>query len=138
MGFNMRHQKITLAALAVVLFGLSPLAHAAEGNWKNGRIYYRMVCTECHVKETGGKIAPNEKTIAEWKEYFKKNIHGPQDGPHKYTVDYFVSEEFRESIKDTNRAAKKFLKVPQEQLLADVEAFVIHTAKDSDQPSGCE
>jgi hypothetical protein len=134
----MKLQKSIFAALTVVLLGMSPLVQAAEGNWKKGRIYYRMVCTECHAREAGGKIAPNEKTKAEWKDYFKKNIHGPQDGPHKYTVDYFVSKEFRESIKDTNRAAKKMLNVSQEQLLADVEAFVVHTAKDSDQPSGCE
>ena len=134
----MKKQKSIFAALTVVLLGLSPLAQAVEGNWKNGRIYYRMVCTECHANEAGGKIAPNEKTKEEWNEYFKNNVHGPQDGPHKYTVDYFVSKEFRESIKDTNRAAKKFLEVPDEQLLADVQAFVLHTAKDSDQPSGCE
>ena len=134
----MNHKKSLFAALTVVLLGLAPLAQAAEGNWKNGRIYYRMVCTECHAREAGGKIAPNEKTKAEWKEYFNKNIHGPQDGPHKFTVDYFVSKDFRESIKDTNRAAKKMLNVPDEKLLADVLAFVVHTAKDSDQPSGCE
>lgn len=134
----MKQKKNIFAALAVVLLGLSPLAQAVEGNWKNGRIYYRMVCTECHAKEAGGKIAPNEKTKAEWLQYFNKNIHGPQDAPHKYTVDYFVSSEYRESIQETNRAAKKMLKVPQEQLLEDVKAFVLHTAKDSDQPSGCE
>jgi len=134
----MKQKKNIFAALTVVLLGLSPLAQAAEGNWKNGRIYYRMVCTECHAKEAGGKIAPNEKTKAEWLDYFNKNIHGPQDAPKKYTADYFVSTEYRESIQATNRAAKKMLKVPQEQLLEDVKAFVAHTAKDSDQPSGCE
>ena len=134
----MRYQNTLIAACAAALLGFSPLLQAAEGNWKQGRIYYRMVCTDCHERETGSKIAPNEKTIAEWKEYFEKNVHGPQEGPHKYTVDYFVSKEFRESIKDTNRAAKKMLNVPDEKLLADVQAFVVHTAKDSDQPSGCE
>lgn len=137
MGLTMRQQKIIFAALTVLL-GLSPLAQAAEGDWKKGRIYYRMVCTDCHAKEAGGKIAPNEKTKAEWLDYFKKNVHGPQDGPQKFTVDHFVSTEYRESIQETNRAAKKMLKVPQEQLLEDVKAFVVHTAKDSDQPSGCE
>jgi len=109
-----------------------------KGNWKKGRIYFRMVCTECHVREAGNKIAPMEKTKAEWIAYFDRNIHGPQDGPTKYTASYFVSREFRESIKNTNRAAKKLLKIPADQLLADVRAFLVHTAKDSDQPTSCE
>jgi cytochrome c5 len=135
----MKQQQNIFTALVVALLIWSPLADAAaKGNWKNGRIYYRMVCSECHEKEAGGKIAPNEKTKAGWQDYFKKNIHGPQDGEHKYTVDYFVSTEYRESIQDTNRAAKKMLKMSDEQLLADVQAFLVHTAKDSDQPSGCE
>jgi hypothetical protein len=138
MGTMMKPQKKIYTALIIALFALSPLAQAENGNWKKGRIYFRMVCNDCHVNQAGGKILPKEKTKAEWQAYFDKNIHGPQDGPHKYTVDYFVSEEYRESIKGTNRAANKMLKVPSEQLLEDVKAFLKHTAKDSDQPSGCE
>ena len=138
MGITMKHHKMIFTTFMAVLFALSPLAQAADGNWKKGRIYFRMVCNDCHEKEAGGKILPKEKTKAEWNEYFDRNIHGPKDAPHKYTVDYFVSQEYRESIKDTNRAANKMLKVPPEQLLKDVNAFLVHTAKDSDQPSGCE
>ena len=134
----MKQQNKLIAALIIFMFALTPVVQAAKGNWKKGRIYYRMVCNDCHLKEAGGRIAPKEKSKAEWHEYFDKNIHGPQEGPHKYTVDYFVSVEYRESIKDANRAAKKMLKIPPEQLLEDVKAFVVHTAKDSDQPSGCE
>ena len=135
----MKYQKNIFAALVIVLLALSPLAQAeTQGNWKKGRIYYRMVCSDCHEREAGGKIAPNEKTKAEWIEYFKQNIHGPQDAPAKYAASYFVSREYRESIKDTNRAAAKLLKVPDDQLLEDVKAFLIHSAKDSDQPSRCE
>ena len=25
------------------------VAVAADGNWKTGRLYYRMVCTACHI-----------------------------------------------------------------------------------------
>jgi hypothetical protein len=134
----MKQQKKIFTAFILVVFALSPLAQAAEGNWKKGRIYFRMVCNDCHENQAGGKILPKEKTKAEWGEYFDKNIHGPQDAPHKYTVDYFVSQEYRESVKDSNRAANKMLNVPPDQLLEDVKAFLIHTAKDSDQPSGCE
>jgi len=128
-----------IVAVVVVLLGLSSVVEAAnQGNWKRGRIYFRMVCTECHITDAGGKIPPASKTKAEWAAYFDKNLHGPQDGTPKFAASYFVSREFRESIKDTNRAAAKLLKVPDDQLLQDVKSFVIHRAKDSDQPSRCE
>ena len=133
----MRYQKNLIILLAVMLLSIS-LQVEAKGNWKKGRIYYKMVCSECHLNEAGGKISPSEKTKAEWLDYFEKNIHGPQDTPTKYTASYFVSKDYRESIKNTNRAARKMLKIPEEQLLEDVKAFVVHTAKDSDQPSRCE
>jgi len=133
----MKHYKNISALLVLILLALSSTAQA-KGNWKKGRIYYRMVCTECHVEQAGGKISPAEKTKAEWTEYFEKNIHGPQDATAKYAASYFVSNEYRESIQDTNRAAKKMLKIPDDQLLEDVKAFLNHTAKDSDQPSRCE
>ena len=135
---NRKYRYSVVAVLALVLLGMLPVVEAAKGNWKKGRIYYRMVCTDCHVNEAGGKISPAEKTRAEWIDYFEKNIHGPQDAPAKYAASYFVSREYRESIKDTNRAAAKMLKIPEEQLLEDVKAFLVHTAKDSDQPSRCE
>jgi hypothetical protein len=137
---NMKHQKTFIAIIAVILLGLSSLTSADEvkGNWKKGRVYYRMVCTECHTQQAGHKISPAEKTRAEWLDYFEKNIHGPQDAPAKYAASYFISQEYRESIKDTNRAAAKMLDIPDDQLLADVKAFLVHTAKDSDQPSRCE
>ena len=128
-----------ISALVIMILVISPLAEAAKkGNWKRGRIYYRMVCTDCHVKEAGGKITPAEKTKVEWADYFDKNLHGPQDAPKKYAASYFVSREYRESIKDTNRAAAKLIKIPDDQLLEDVRSFLIHRAKDSDQPSRCE
>ena len=135
----MKSYKSLATALIILLFALSSFATAApKGNWKKGRIYFRMVCTDCHVKEAGGKITPAEKTKAEWLDYFEKNLHGPQDASAKYAASYFVSREFRESIKGTNRAAAKMLNIPEDQLLEDVKAFLVHTAKDSDQPSRCE
>jgi len=135
----MKHQKKVIAVMMTVMLGFSTMIVAApEGNWKKGRIYFRMVCSDCHEREAGGKISPNEKTKAEWTDYFDKNIHGPQDAPTKYTASYFVSKEFRESIKDTNRAAAKMLNIPDDELLEDVKAFLLHTAKDSDQPTSCE
>ncbi len=133
----MKHNISFFTVFIIALLGFSSLAEA-KGNWKKGRIYYRMVCTECHIEQAGGAISPAEKTKAEWRDYFERNLHGPQDASAKYAASYFVSREYRESIKDTNRAAKKMLKIPEDKLLEDVKAFVDHTAKDSDQPSRCE
>jgi len=132
----MNLSKTTVAALALYLFGIStPAALAADGNWKLGRIYYRMVCTVCHKSaEGGGKaINPSSMTIAEWEAYFAADKHAKG----KDSLKYYVSREYREKIKDSNKAARKLLNVPDDKLLADVLAFVRHGAKDSPTPARC-
>ena len=119
--------------LMVCLLGAAIPVQAAEGNWKKGRIYYRMVCTACHKDHAGGSISPATMTKAEWKAYIEADKHAKG----KDTVSYYVSQEYRNSIKDTNKAAAKFIKVSNEDMLADVQAFVIHGAKDSDTPARC-
>ena len=109
------------------------IAWAGDGNWKTGRIYYRSVCTACHKDAGGGAISPATKTKAEWKTYIIANNHA--GGKDK--LSYYVSEEYRESIIDTSRAAKKLINVPADKLMADVQAFVIHGAKDSKTPARC-
>lgn len=126
------YKKVLAACMAGVL--ISPfIAQAADGNWKKGRIYYRMVCTACHKDHAGGAIPPSTKTKAEWKAYIEADSHAKG----KDKVSYYVSKAYRESVKDSNRAAAKFLKVPDAALLADVKAFVIYGAKDSDNPARC-
>ena len=126
---------IMTGTLIALIIGISGPAIAAKGQWKKGRIYYQMVCTECHSSEAGRKISPSEKTRAEWAEYFEVDRHhGSDDKP----ASYYISSEFRGSIKNQNRAARKMLKVPDAQLLADVKAFLEHGAKDSDQPATCK
>ena len=129
----MKFYKTLLTALLVGSIGIPFVAQAADGNWKRGRIYYRMVCTTCHVDSAGGSISPSTKTIAEWKQYIATDKHAKG----KDKVSYYVSKEYRESIKDSNKAAAKFIKISNEDLLADVQAFVIHGAKDSDNPARC-
>lgn len=129
----MKRMKLFITASLCCLLGLPALSLAADGNWKKGRIYYRMVCTDCHKDQAGGSISPATMTIAEWKAYIAADKHAKG----KDTVSYYVSQEYRNSIKDTNRAAKKFISLPNEDLLADVKAFVIHGAKDSDSPARC-
>lgn len=129
----MKLVKTLFTALVLSSIGLPFIAQADDGNWKRGRIYYRMVCTTCHVDKAGGSISPATKTIAEWKAY----IEADQHAKGKDKVSYYVSKEYRESIKADNKAAAKFIKLSDEDLLADIKAFVIHGAKDSDNPARC-
>lgn len=124
--------------LMISLLGLSTAAGAEKGNWKKGRIYYKMVCSECHVEMTGNKYSPADKTKAEWTAYFSLSQHAVANDSVNHSLSYYTSTEYRESVKGSNRAAAKLLKIPDAQLMADVEAFTLHTAKDSDQPSRCE
>lgn len=127
------YKKIATALMLTVM--MTPfLAQAADGNWKKGRIYYRMVCTTCHKDHAGGPISPSTNTKAEWAAYLTADSHAK--GRDK--VSYYVSRKYRESIKTTNKAAKKYLKVPDARLMADVKAFVIYGAKDSDTPARCQ
>ena len=118
---------IICGGLAILMMSFSSFAAAKgeEGNWKRGRIYYRMVCTTCHVADGGESISPSAQTIAEWKEYFVADKHAAS-GKANPSVRYYVTREYRDSVKDSNKAAKKFLPVPEEELYGDVRAFVVH------------
>jgi cytochrome c5 len=120
-------------SLMLCLLGTTIPLHAEDGDWKVGRIYYRMVCTACHRDNAGGAIAPSTMTKAEWKAYIAADKHAKG----KDTLKYYVSQEYRNSIKDTNKAAAKFASMPDEEMLANIQAFVIHGAKDSDTPARC-
>ncbi len=111
-----------------------PAAQAADGNWKMGRIYYRMVCTTCHKEQAGGAISPNSMTKAEWASYIEADKHAKG----RDSLKFYVSQDYRNSIKDSNKAAKKLADKPNDEMLADVHAFVIHGAKDSDTPARCQ
>ncbi len=129
----MKVYKSVVTAFVLGAFMTPFLAQADDGNWKKGRIYYRMVCTACHADSAGGAISPSTMTKAEWGTYIDADSHAKG----KDKVSYYVSRAYRESIKDSNKAAAKFLKVPDAELMADVKAFVIHGAKDSDNPARC-
>jgi cytochrome c5 len=121
-----------------VLVGLLALATAApalaeEANWKRGRIYYRSVCTSCHAAEAIGAIAPSTRTKAEWADYLKADAHAK--GADK--VSRFLSKAYRAEIKASNKAAEKFADLSDEELTADVAAFLARGAKDGDEPASC-
>ena len=108
-------------------------AEEEEGNWRGGRIYYHMTCTACHKDMTGEGISPMSKNIAEWKVYIAADAHDAS-GRSNPSLKYYVSKAYRTEVKDSNKAAAKFINLTDDELLADVRTFVIHGAKDSDTP----
>ncbi|MDX9860193.1 MAG: hypothetical protein RBS99_04670 [Rhodospirillales bacterium] len=128
---------ILFGALAASLAASAGAAQAADGDWRLGRVYYRMVCTACHAEQAGHSIAPSEKTKAEWTAYLAADAHDTS-GKSNPKVSHYVSQGYRESVKDTNKAAAKFLKMPEGELMAAVSAFVVYGAKDSDNPASCQ
>lgn len=111
----------------------SSAALAADADWKRGRIYYRSVCTSCHVASPVGQINPSSKTKAEWAAYMKADKHAKG----KDTVKQYVSKQYRDSIKASNKAAEKFADVPENDLLEDVTLFLQRGAKDGEAPASC-
>jgi len=125
-------------ALAVLLSGVAgqALSEDLKPNKKRGQVYFKMVCTVCHMQMTEQAIPPASRTMDEWRAYFDANRHDVS-GQTRPELDYYMSREYRESIKDSNKAARKFLDLPDEQVNADVREFAISGAKDSDTPASC-
>lgn len=126
-------RNLIFSTTVFALLGLSFGAQAYDGDWKRGRIYYRSVCTACHVTEAGSSIAPTTMTKAEWEAYLQADRHAKGKG----TVSQYVSTTYRDSIKTQNRAAAKFSDAPADELLQDIKAFVRKGAKDGDAPASC-
>ena len=126
--------KHPLMFMAVVL-GATAMgaAQAYDADWKRGRVYYRSVCTSCHVATPVGSINPSTKTKAVWAAYLKADKHAKG----KDTVKQYVSKAYRASIKSGNKAAEKFADVPDQELLDDIAAFLVKGAKDGDAPANC-
>lgn len=121
---------------AALLLGFASDGMAADPNKKRGQVYFKMVCTVCHIQTAAKAIPPNTRSMAEWTAYMDADKHDAS-GKSDPRVSYYTSEEYRESIKDTNKAAKKFIELPAELINADVKAFVVGGAKDSDTPASC-
>jgi len=109
---------------------------AYEGDLKRGRLYFRQICTACHQEVAGKAIAPNERLKADWAAYVKADKHD-KTGKSNPSVKYFASKAYRETIKGKNKAAEKLLNANDAELHTDVEAWLDHSAKDSDNPAGC-
>ena len=122
--------------VASLLIGVSCSALAYEGDLRRGRLYYRQICTACHQEMLGKSIAPNERTKGDWAAYLKADKHD-KSGKTNASVKYFVNRAYRETIKDKNKAADRLLSANDTELYADVQAWLQYSAKDSDNPSGC-
>lgn len=127
-----RHCLLVLAAVAAMT-GIAHKASAEEADWKRGRIYYRAVCTSCHVASPVGSISPSSRTQKEWAAYLKADKHAKG----KESVSQYVGKVYRASIRSGNKAAEKFADVPDDALARDVEAFLMKGAKDGDAPANC-
>jgi hypothetical protein len=128
----MKMQKPLLSSLLICLLGAPLVSQAADADWKRGRVYYRMVCTACHV-EKASAIAPSTKTMAEWNAYLLADKHAKG----KDSVKFYLSKKYRDSAKATNKAAEKYADVPEQELFEDLKAFVIKGAKDGESPASC-
>lgn len=129
-------KKLTLLLAAIIAASFTFQAFA-DGNPKRGRVYYKMVCTVCHLANAGKVISPSAFTMEEWETYIDEDTHD-KTGETNDSVKYYVSKEYRGSIADRNKAAKKFRKMPNDKLLEDIRAFTVGGAKDSDTPASCE
>lgn len=127
----MKSRTLILPGLLLALAAL-PFASQADGDWKRGRIYYRMVCTACHTLQ-GGSIAPSKYTKAEWAAYLKADKHAKG----KDSLKHYLSKAYRDSIKATNKAAEKFSELSDKELMDDLKAFVEYGAKDGEKPASC-
>jgi len=124
----------TLSATALlVTLAASFSAQAYDADWKRGRIYYRSVCTTCHLASPIGSINPSSKTKAEWTAYLQADKHAKG----KDKASQYVGKPYRASIKSGNKAAEKFADVPDAELADDLKAFLIKGAKDGDAPASC-
>ena len=123
---------ITLPVLTAALLFAST-AQAYDADWKRGRVYYRSVCTSCHVASPIGQINPSARTKAEWTAYLDADKHAKG----KESVKQFVSKAYRASIKSGNKAAEKFADVPDQDLFEDIKSFLLRSAKDGESPASC-
>lgn len=129
----MKFSRVLPLAALLALAGASFSAQAYDADWKRGRIYYRSVCTSCHVALPIGAINPSTKTKADWTAYLLTDKHAKG----KDTVAKYVSKAYRASIKAGNKAAEKFADTPDQELMDDIKAFLLKGAKDGDAPASC-
>ena len=127
---------VVISVLSLILTYSFGSFAADKANKKRGQVYFRMVCTVCHHDTAGRSIPPADYTMAQWQSYFEVDAHD-KSGKTNNKTSFYVSTDYRQSIRDSNKAAKRFMKLSNDQLLADVRKFAVNGAKDSDSPATC-
>lgn len=110
---------------------------AGDVNKRLGKVYYKKICTVCHVETTGNAISPSIMSMNDWRIYLDKDQHD-LSGKTPASVKYYMSQDYRKKIKNLNKAARKFMRFSNDKIYADLRAFVISGAKDSDTPASCD
>ncbi len=97
-----------LTIFMVIIALASPVVAASS---RRGKKVFKKSCKTCHTrKDEGGKLSPLQKTMAQWRIYFKKDKH-----------------------KDNSEIWEGMSKKDQKNLLK----FFLDFALDSDQPETC-
>ncbi len=107
-----------IRALAVIVtFGLlAGVALAGAVNPNHGKTLFRSTCKSCHMKDAGAKdLTPLSKTQAQWTRAFK--------APVMQTMLKRVETKTGKPLSTTD--------------VADIQAFLVAHAVDSDQPETC-
>lgn len=127
-----RRKQITLSLTVAGMFAvIVNSAFALDGLSKRGCAYYERVCTSCHVEMTGKEIPLDTRTMQEWREYMAKDKHDAT-GRSNPSIRYYISRDYRQSIKDTNKLASKLEDYPDEDLYICVTRFMLLAARDAD------
>lgn len=129
----MKNLHLARTATVAALLATTLAAQAYDADWKRGRVYYRSVCTACHVANPVGSINPSSRLKLEWTAYLSADKHAKG----KDKVSQYVSKGYRASVKASNKAAEKFIDVPDAELAEDIKAFLVKGAKDGDAPASC-
>lgn len=132
----MKTTLIKKLAFCVLLVACGSSAFAYDGDTRRGRLYFRQICTSCHQSSVNKAIPPNERTKAEWSAYLQADKHD-KTGQSNPSVKYFTSKAYRQTIKASNKVADRLANIEDAEIYADVQAWLLYSAKDSDNPSGC-
>lgn len=131
-----RIPRVLVLASCLLAFAGQALSTDVQPNKRRGQVYFKLVCTVCHIQMVEKAIPPDSRSMDEWRAYFDADKHDAS-GATRSELSYYVSLEYRDTIQDSNKAARKFLKLSDEQLIADVRKFSVTGARDSDTPASC-
>ncbi|MCK7579406.1 MAG: hypothetical protein MZV65_29250 [Chromatiales bacterium] len=117
--------------MVAVVLGL-PLLAQAEGDWKRGRVYYRMVCTACHVEQASGAIAPEHQDQGRM-DGLPAGRQARQGQGHASSTT--SARTTATASRPPTRRPRSSPTCPNRSCSRIVKAFVITGAKDGDAPA---